>query len=293
MSVPLEILIFKQVGQQMYESETDNLIAGRSGQDSWRGWLGHGLKAVLPPVFCLVAGIIVWDLVIRFGNIDRYLLPTPWAVMDVLLGRSGDLLCAAWITFCSALTGFVFSLVTGLLVATLFSEFRWFRQGCYPYAIFLHTVPIVAISPLIITWFGYGNRSVVVITYIVSLFPIITSATNGMLQASGELKELFQLYGASRWAVLWKLKLPSAIPQIISGAQTASGLAVVGAIVGEFFAGYEAGQFGLGYYIFSAQGMFRTDILLAAVLLSTLLGIGLFALVTILASTVLRRWTIR
>ena len=255
--------------------------------------LRHGLQIAFPPFLCLLIGLICWDFLIRFGNIDRYLLPTPWAVMDVLIGRSGDLLAAAWITFRSAFIGFSLSLISGLLVATLFSEFRWLRRGCYPYAIFLHTVPIVAISPLIITWFGYGGNSVVVITYIVSLFPIITSATNGMLEASAELKELFKLYGASRWSVLWKLKFPSAIPQIISGAQTASGLAIVGAIVGEFFAGHEAGRYGLGYYIFSAQGQFRTDILLASVILSTLLGIGLFAVITLLANTALRRWMIR
>ncbi len=253
----------------------------------------RGIQIVFPPFLCLLIGLACWDLIIRFGKIDRYLLPTPWAVMDVLLGRSGDLLAAAWITFLSAAIGFSLSMLSGLLIAMLFSEFRWLRRGCYPYAIFLHTVPIVAISPLIITWFGYGGNSVIVITYIVSLFPVITSATNGMLQASAELNELFNLYGASRWSVLWKLKFPSAVPQIISGAQTASGLAIVGAIVGEFFAGHEAGRYGLGYYIFSAQGQFRTDILLASVILSTLLGIGLFAVITLLANTALRRWMIR
>ncbi len=250
----------------------------------------HGLRVGIPPGLCLFVGILCWDLLIRLGNIDRYLLPTPRAVFDVLVGRSGDLLAAARVTLHSAVVGFSLSLLGGLTVATLFSEFRWLRRGCYPYAIFLHTVPIVAISPLIITWFGYGGKSVVVITFIVSLFPIITSATNGMLEADSELKELFKLYGASRWAVLWKLKFPSAVPQIISGAQTASGLAIVGAIIGEFFAGHEAGRYGLGYYIFSAQGQFRTDILLASVILSTLLGVGLFAVIALFAKTVLYRW---
>jgi len=269
---------------------------GKSQQgriEALRNGVWCGLRTGIPPAIFMLIGLLCWDLVIRLGKIDRYLLPTPWAVIEVLLGRSGALLSATLVTFFSACTGFLLSFVTGVFDATLFSEFRWFRRGCYPYAIFLHTVPIVAISPLIITWFGYGNRSVIVITYIVSLFPIITATTNGMLAADSELNELFRLYGASRWAVLWKLKFPSAIPQMISGTQTASGLAVVGAIIGEFFAGHDAGHFGLGYYIFSAQGQFRTDILLASVLLSTSLGIGLFGIVTLLARTVLHRWTVR
>lgn len=154
-------------------------------------------------------------------------------------------------------------------------------------------MPIVAISPLIITWFGYGNQSIVVIAFIVSLFPVITGATNGLLSAESELKELFHLYRASRWQTLWKLKVPASVPHIVTGAQTASGMAVVGAIVGEFFAGYDSGSYGLGYFIFVSQAQFRTDILLAAIILSTLLGILLFSLVTLFSKTCLQRWLVR
>ena len=248
------------------------------------------LNTLGPPLACLLVVILIWELSIRVGGIDRYLLPTPGDVGLVLLGRSGPLLAASGQTLFSAMTGFLASLGVGLVVAIFFAEFRWLRVSAYPYAIFLHTVPIVAISPLIITWFGYGNQSVIVITFIVSLFPIITGATNGLLGASPELGELFRLYRASRWQTLWKLKLPSAVPQIVTGAQTASGLAIVGAIVGEFFAGYEPGQYGLGYYIFAAQGQFRTDILLAAVILSTVLGIALFVAVSLVGKVCLGRW---
>ncbi len=252
--------------------------------------LVRGGRTAVPPLLCLLLVIGLWEALIRLGGIDRYLLPAPAEVAAVLFGRTGTLLAAAGQTLFSAVAGFLGSLIVGLIVAVFFAEFRWLRVSAYPYAIFLHTVPIVAISPLIITWFGYGNQSVIVITFIVSLFPIITGATNGLMSAAAEMQELFALYRASRWQTLWKLKCPSAVPQIVTGAQTASGLAIVGAIVGEFFAGYESGQYGLGYYIFAAQGQFRTDILLAAVILSTMLGIFLFVAVTLVARTVLGRW---
>jgi len=251
------------------------------------------LAWVGPPLLSLLVGLLIWEFAIWYWQIDRFLLATPRQVLQVLLGRSGDLLAASWRTFQMAAYGFGLSLLTGIGVAILFAESRWLRVSCYPYAIFLHTVPIVAISPLIITWFGNGQYSVVLITFIVSLFPIITASTNGMLEATAELQELFRLYQASRWQKLWKLKFPSAVPQMLTGAQTASGLAIVGAIVGEYFAGYDMGQFGLGYYIFSSQGQFRIDIMLAAVILSTLLGITLFAGVTLFAQVFLKRWLIR
>lgn len=247
--------------------------------------------AIFPPAAFLILGIIVWDLAIRFGHIDRFLLPSPGEVVSVLFKRSHDLLSATAQTFFNAVCGLLISMLVGLIVSLFFAEFRWLRVSCYPYAILLHTMPIVAISPLIITWFGYGNHSVIMITFIVSLFPIITGTTNGLLSASSELTELFRLYRASRWQTLWKLKIPSAVPQMVTGMQTASGMAVVGAIVGEFFAGYGAtGTSGLGYYISVSQGQFRTDILLAAVLLSALLGIFLFTVVTLLSKSCLRRF---
>jgi len=250
------------------------------------------VRHVLPPLVSLLVVLVVWDLAVRGFGIDRFLLPTPDQVARVLLGRSQELFSATLLTLFNAGSGFLLSMVCGTAIAVLFAEFRWLRISCYPYAIFLHTVPIVAISPLIITWFDYGNQSVIVITFIVSLFPVITGATNGLLSASTELKELFALYHASRWQTLLKLKFPAAVPQMVTGAQTASGMAVVGAIVGEFFAGYDSAAKGLGYYIFAAQGQFRTDVLLAVVLLSTLLGIALFAAVTLTANTLLRRWTV-
>ncbi|MCG6157449.1 ABC transporter permease [Rubinisphaera margarita] len=248
------------------------------------------LRTVVPPLLFLAMFLLSWDLLVRLGGIGPYLLPSPAAVAKVFVTRSADLFAAAQITLFSAVVGFLASLIVGLITAVFFAEFRWLRISCYPYAIFLHTVPIVAISPLIITWFGYGATSVIVITFIISLFPIITSATNGFLEAPEELRELFDLYDASRLQRLLKLRFPSAIPQIVSGAQTASGMAIVGAIVGEFFAGHEAGRYGLGYYMFTAQGQFRIDILIAAILISTLQGIGLFAAVTLFAKTALRRW---
>ncbi|MCA8987899.1 MAG: ABC transporter permease [Planctomycetaceae bacterium] len=243
-----------------------------------------------PPLLVLLLVLAAWELIVRVSGIGPYLLPAPGRVAQALFERGSDLWSAAGITLYSATMGLLASTIFGLITGILFAEFSWLRISCYPYAIFLHTVPIVAISPLIITWFGYGSNSVIIITFVISLFPIITSTTNGLLEKRGEFAELFRLYGASRWQELWKRKFPGAIPQIVSGLQTASGMAIVGAIVGEFFAGHEAGRYGLGYYMFTAQGQFRIDLLMAAILISTLQGILLFAVITLGARWGLSRW---
>ena len=164
------------------------------------------------------------------------------------------------------------------------------RSSCYPYAIFLQTVPIVAVAPIIVVWFGAGFHSVVLVSFMISLFPIITNVTSGMLAVDPDLLDLFRLYRASRGQVLWKLRLPHSVPFLVAGARTSSGMAVVGAIVGEFFAGNLAERHGLGYMILQGT-QFSTARLFAAVIASTVLGITIFGASTLIGSTVLSRWS--
>lgn len=151
-------------------------------------------------------------------------------------------------------------------------------------------MPIVAIAPLIVVWFGYGFQSVALIAFIISLFPIITNATTGLTSIDRDLVDLFELHSANRWQVLFKLRLPSAVPYLVTGARVSSGMAVIGAIVGEFFAGYGGSQDGLGYVIMRATNLLKTDELFAAVIASTALGMAVFAVVNIAGATVLSRW---
>jgi NitT/TauT family transport system permease protein len=130
----------------------------------------------------------------------------------------------------------------------------------------------------------------VIITFIISLFPIITSTTTGMTSVDPELLDLFRLNRASRWQTWLKLRLPNAVPHLITGARTSSGLSVVGALVGEYFAGFGVNNYGLGFLIGRNTSQMRTDELFAAVIASTLLGITIFGAVSILGAFILNRW---
>lgn len=250
-------------------------------------------EQVLPPLMLLGAVLLAWELSVRQFEIPAYLLPGPRAVLGAAWRDAWQLLSAMRYTLLAAASGFAISLVLGSLIAMAFAQSALVRRAGYPYAVFLQTVPIVAIAPLVIATCGQSLRSVIVIAVTISLFPIITNVTAGLLAIDPRLAELFQVLQATRWQRLIKLQIPTAIPYAITGARTSSGLAMVGAIVGEFFAGYGQQAFGLGYLIQANSDALRTDKLFAAVLAAALLGVAIFGLVNGLALWLLRRWTQR
>lgn len=248
------------------------------------------LNTLLPPLLLLTLVLSAWQLAVILLEIPPYLLPSPAQVWSVAFRRSSELGMATGITGAGAVCGFVASLFVGTVTAFLFSQSRVIRSSCYPYAIFLQTVPIVAIAPLIVTWLGTGFQSVVVIACIISLFPVITNVTTGLIAVDPGLQDLFRLYRASRPQRLIKLQIPNAVPYLVTGARVSSGLAVVGAIVGEFFVGYGTQHHGLGYIILYAGPQLKTDQLFAATIASALLGIAMFAFTSLLGKVVLARW---
>ncbi len=160
-----------------------------------------------------------------------------------------------------------------------------------PYVVFLQTVPIVAIAPLLITWFGYYFTTVIMVATIISLFPIISNVTAGLTSVDRNLVELFRLNGASRLQTLLKLRVPYAVSHLVLGMRISSGMTVIGAIIGELFVGSGAQYAGLGKLMMGWQNLARTDALIAVVFTSTVLGLTMLAFVNLLSRVVLRRWT--
>lgn len=255
-----------------------------------RSFLGRAIEAILPPLIVFGMFVALWHAAIIGFRIKPFILPSPYSVATAFVNDAAVLGRAVLYTGSAASLGFVCSLVVGTAIAFAFSQSRILRASGYPYFIFLQTVPIVAIAPLIVRWFGYGFQSVVLVAFLLGLFPILSNATQGLLDIDPDLLDLFRLNNASRWQVLTKLRFPSAIPGILAGAKTSSGLTVVGAIVGEFFVGYGSKQYGLGYLINATNGQSQLDRLFAAVLTSTMFGIAIFSLVNLISVTILRGW---
>lgn len=249
----------------------------------------HFAALALPPALTFVIMTAAWEGAVRALGVPAFLVPPPSAVLGALWTERAALGSSLVTTAEGACLGFLLSACLGTLLGVLFSLSRWLERGLYPYALFLQTVPIVAVAPLLVLWFGPGLRAVAVSAFIVSVFPIIANTLAGLRSVDPRLTDLFRLYGAKLGDTVLKLRLPTAIPSIMTGFKVASGLSVIGAIVGEFVAGFSEGSAGLGITVLSAYRQLKTDLLFAAVLLASLLGLGLFALVSGLSALLLRR----
>jgi NitT/TauT family transport system permease protein len=160
----------------------------------------------------------------------------------------------------------------------------------YPYAVVLQVVPVVAVAPIIVLWFSFSTTSIVVVAFMIAVFPMLNNTLLGLRSTDRNQLDLFRLHKAGAWKTYIKLRMPSAMPHIIAGARISAGLAVIGAIVGEFFIGQGGSQGGLGVQITYAQAQLQTSLLFAEVAVATFLGVLFFLVVTAVGHLYLRNW---
>ena len=239
----------------------------------------------LLPLLPLCFAILIIEILTRSQILPSYLAPTPSEVFSALFVDSAEIWGAFFQTMLAACLGFLSSAFCGILVGILFSTSRWMYRAFYPYAVFFQTVPVIAVAPLLVIWFGYGLPTVIASSFIVSIFPMIASTLTGMRSTDPALVDLFHLYKAKSSDLLFKLRLPFCLPQIFVGLRIASGLAVIGAVVGEFITGG-----GLGGIIEVAKTRQRLDLVFAAILMATLIGFIFLSGMNILSRLVLRHW---
>ena len=235
--------------------------------------------------------VVLWQLVLWIFHVPPYMLPAPWAVARAVGARYPSLLSSLAITAEESAGGLMASTVMGVLIALVFARSRWVRKMLYPYTLLLQTVPIIAIAPLILMWVGAGEVAVTLIAFIISLAPVIANTTQGLISVEENLVDLFVMHNANPLDMLFKLRLPHAIPSLFVGIRIASGIAVIGAITGELYAGSSrVGEGGLGYSILYASSQLQTDYLFALVLAATILGFSFFFVVMFLEWYFLHRW---
>ena len=247
----------------------------------------EGWPVVLVAVVAIAAWYVLTETVYKGKG---YLVPAPQEVAVAVGENASVLLIAALTTLKEATFGYLLAIVGGITLAALLSQSKILERSIYPYAVLLQTVPVVAVAPLIVLWFGYNDLSVVIISLIMSLFPIVNNTLLGLRSTSRNLTELFALHNQSRLTLFWKLQLPGALPHIIAGLRISAGLSVIGAIVGEFIIGSGNAQGGLGVQIVFAQGRMYTALLFAEVIAATLLGFLFFMIVSAVGNQLLKNW---
>jgi NitT/TauT family transport system permease protein len=246
------------------------------------------LRVVLP-IAVLALGVVGWDLVVRLNSLPPFILPGPGLVFATLITDWAVLSDSLLVTLSTTLQGFLMALVGGVALAVVFNQWRLVEYSLYPYAVILQVTPVVAIAPLLLIYLPQ-QAAVLACAWIVAFFPVLANTTLGLNSVDRNLVDLFRLYGASRSQVLWRLKLPAALPYILGGLKIAGGLSLIGAVVAEIAAGSAGAGSGLAYRI--AESGYRLNIprMFAALLLLSLAGVVIFFALSVLSHLLLRRW---
>jgi len=245
----------------------------------------------LIPALVGVFVIGLWQISVRAYEVPVYVLPVPLAVWSAFVDNFSSLMGSLWTTLRVTIEAFVLALAGGIALAIVFSQSRTIEKAFYPYAVTLQVTPVVAIAPLILIWVGYERieLALVIIAFIVAFFPILSNTTLGLRSTDHNLIDLMRLYGATRWQILWRVQLPSALPYLLGAMKISGGLALIGAVVAEFVAGSGTAT-GLAWRIVEAGNRLEIDKMFAALGLLAVLGIAIFSALTAMEWLLLHRW---
>src|SRR5271168_95181 len=241
------------------------------------------------PVIVLALVLLVWEAVVRIGQIPPFVLPAPALILQTLIADWSLLFQSLLVTLLTTFEGFLLAAIGGVGLAVLFNQFRLLEYSLYPYAVILQVTPVVAVAPLLLIYLPQ-HAAVLACAWIVAFFPVLANTTLGLNSVDRNLADLFSLYGATRGQVLRDLKLPSALPYILGGLRIAGGLSLIGAVVAEIAAGSAGAGSGLAYRI--AESGYRLNIprMFAALLLLSVAGIVIYGLLSLINYLTLRRW---
>ncbi|MBB3892422.1 NitT/TauT family transport system permease protein [Phenylobacterium haematophilum] len=237
------------------------------------------MSRVLAPLALVAVLLAAWEIAVRAMGIPAYFLPPPSGVAIALVENLPSLAAAAWVTLSTALVALVVASLIAVGLAVIVGLNPLLEAAVRPLASVLQVTPVVAIAPLVLIWAGidHPERAIIALAVLVAFFPIFSGAVTGLRAADPDLERLFDLYGASRWQRVMRLRLPSAVPFLLEGHKVGAGLAIIGAVVAEFGAG-SGGVRGLAWQILDAGNKLQTARMIAALVVLGLMGVALHAL---------------
>lgn len=244
----------------------------------------------IPPLIIAALALILWHAVVVLNDIPPYLLPGPLAVLHSLIDDRAILLPSLLITLKITALALLAALIGGVALAILFAQSRLIEISLFPYAVILQVTPIVAIAPLILVYVPDTTTALLICAWIVAFFPILSNTTLGLNSVDRNLIDLMKLCGATRWQMLWHLRLPAASPYFLAGLRIAGGLSLIGAVVAEFAAGAGGTSSGLAYRILEAGYRLNIPRMFAGLALISTAGIAIYASTSLISYLALRRW---
>ena len=253
------------------------------GAWAFNGWLANGrlsglasVRLAVPLIFGATV-IVVWELIVRGLQVPPVILPPPSIIVGAFFGNFGILWPDFVQTFAKgALGGYVIGCGSALLTAILVDRYDFLRRGLLPVGNFMAALPIVGTAPILVMWFGFDWQSKAAVVVVMVFFPMLVNTVAGLRDTSAMQRDLMRTYGASYWQTLFKLRFPAALPFIFNGLKIATTLALIGAIVAEFFGSPTRG---LGFRISTSVGTLALDMVWAVIVVAALTGTAFYGAV--------------
>jgi NitT/TauT family transport system permease protein len=237
---------------------------------------GTTASRVILPVLGAVSLLAFWQFLIPLFGVPKFIVPTPWQVA-LRIAADPILLWQNFVpTFIESILGFIIGNMAAILLAIAFVYNKRIERAYFPVVLFLNTIPVLAVAPIIVLIFGIGILPKIIIASIICFFPTLVNMTRGLESVSASERELMHVLSASPFEIFWKLRAPRSLPFLFASLRIASTASVVGAIVGEWIGANK----GLGAVIIQSTFNYRSDLLYAAIILSSSLAVGIFLVVT-------------
>jgi NitT/TauT family transport system permease protein len=227
--------------------------------------------------------LLVWQFIVDIQRIPTYLVPSPLDIAKKSWSYRGILLADTWVTLFEACAGFLLGAGIAILTGVFIGLVPILRRAAYPLLVALQAVPVVAIAPIIIIWFGNGTLGKAIMAALICYFPVAVNTIAGIQSVTSEYRDLFQVMAATPWQVFWKLKVPFSLPYVFTGLRIGAGLSSIGAIVAEL----AGAQRGLGFRILVASYQLDTPLMFAAIFVAGIVGVVFFYAVVLVG----RRFT--
>jgi ABC-type nitrate/sulfonate/bicarbonate transport system permease component len=238
------------------------------------------LRRALPSVTVVAALLLLWEAYVDLASVSPLVLPAPSRILSALIDFHDTAVANTIPTLIETVVGFTVSVVAAVSVAVAMDQTAAVRRALYPLLVGSQTIPIVALAPLLVLWFGFGLAPKVLVIVLVTFFPITVALLDGFASTSSDATDLMRTYGATRRQIFLKLRWPAALPSLFTGLRISVTYAVVAAIFGEYVGAFE----GLGIWMQISRNAFRADLVFVAILIASVLSVLLFLLVTFVES---------
>jgi ABC-type nitrate/sulfonate/bicarbonate transport system permease component len=241
-------------------------------------------SSIMMPSFVILAILVLWELSVYVTGIEKWILPAPTEIFQSLVNSSDLLVIHSLQTLKETLLGLLLAVIIGIILATLIDVSKWFQKALYPLLVISQTIPIIAVAPLIMIWFGFGILPKVVVVALVCFFPIAINLADGYRTVDITMIRLLETMGATKWQIFKMVKLPGAMPFFFSGLRIAGTYSVMGAVIGEWLGASQ----GLGILLTRSSQSFLTDRVFATIIVIVFMSLAIFTVVELLARVTMR-----